>query len=59
MTYISPDKLPIWQIWFQGKDYASPIVKLYFQSIDKYSNGREIIRLTEKIIWSILNCQNI
>lgn len=49
-THIDPEKLPIWQIWFQGQDLAPDIVKLCFKSIDKYANGRKIIRLTEQDI---------
>ncbi|OCG70609.1 hypothetical protein A9G43_07665 [Gilliamella sp. Occ3-1] len=47
-TYISPHKLPIWQIWFQGEKNAPKIVKLCFESVEKYCSGRKIVRLTEK-----------
>lgn len=42
--------LPIWQIWFQGEEYAPKLVKKCFQSIEKYAGDRPIIRLTDETI---------
>lgn len=53
-THIDPTKLPIWQIWFQGEDLAPDIVKLCFKSIDKYADGRQIIRLTEEDVYQFI-----
>lgn len=48
LIYVSPNKLPIWQIWFQGEKLAPQIVKLCFDSVEKYAGNRKIFRLTEK-----------
>lgn len=37
----------IWTLWLQGYDQAPPIVKACIDSIEKYSNGREVIILDE------------
>lgn len=50
LNNIDSKKLPIWQIWFQGENLAPDIVRLCFKSVDKYANGRKIIRLTEQNI---------
>ena len=46
-----PDDNPypnkIWTMWLQGYDAAPPIVKACINSIKKYSDGREVIILTE------------
>lgn len=47
-THIPAEHLPIWQIWFQGITNAPNIVKLCFESVEKYADNRKIIRLTEK-----------
>ena len=46
-NFIQSDSLPIWQIWFQGETEAPEIIKLCFESIEKYNSNRQIIRLTE------------
>lgn len=39
-------KLPIWQLWLQGKDSAPIIVQKCLSSVRKYTEGREVIVLT-------------
>ena len=46
-NFVPSETLPIWQIWFQGETEAPEIVKLCFESIEKYNSNRQIIRLTE------------
>lgn len=40
--------LPIWQLWLQGEQHAPVLVKKCFESVRRYSQGREIKILTEK-----------
>ncbi len=40
----------IWTLWLQGKDQAPGIIQNCWRSIEKYSNGRRVIILTEKDI---------
>ena len=47
-AFTPPEQLPIWQIWFQGEASAPNIVKLCFESVEKYAGDRKIIRLTEE-----------
>jgi hypothetical protein len=47
---IKKDKKYMWTCWFQGYDNAPPIVKACINSMYKYSDGYEVIVLTEETI---------
>jgi len=38
--------LPIWQLWFQGREAAPAIVRRCLDSVQKYSGGRQVKVLT-------------
>ena len=50
LSKVESSELPIWQLWFQGEEFAPEIVKRCLESVRKFSQGRQVIVLNKENI---------